>query len=122
MLVPITYIAAKNVNHLEESEMTPRLCLDEDSEFKRLTSSSDTTLVNLLPESVRLLQSQLPAERLGAAQVRLEVQSLMKMTEDTRACFIATRLELEDLTFGQLRSHQLVQLLALQHRGRANVS
>ena len=122
LLVPITYIAAKKVNHLEESEMTPRLCLDEDSEFKRLTSSCDTTLVKLLPESVRFLQSQLQVERLGAAQVRLEVQSLTKIKEDTRACFIATRLELEDLMFRQLRSHQLVQLLALQHRSRANVS
>jgi hypothetical protein len=102
--------------------MTPSSCLDEYSEFKILNSSCDTTSVKLLPESVPLLQSQLQAERLGSAQVRLEVNSLTKITEDTRGCFIAMRLELVDIWLIQLRSHQLVQLLALHLRGRANVS
>ena len=60
-------------NHLEDSEMTPRSCLDEDSELKLLTSSYETTSMQLLPQSVRLLQSQLKAERLASAQFRLDV-------------------------------------------------
>ena len=89
LLVPITYIATKKVNHLEESEMTPRSCLDEDSEFKLLTSRCDTTLVKLLPKSVRLLQSQLQAERHSLTQLRLEVQSLRKITENSNENLIA---------------------------------
>ena len=72
-------------NHLEDSEMTPRSCVDEDSELKLLTSRCETTSVQSLPQSVRLLQSQLKAERLASAQLRLEVKDAMKMSEDCRA-------------------------------------
>ena len=61
-------------NHIEESEMTPRSCLDEDSELKLLTNRCETTSVQSLPQSVRPLQSQLKAERLASAQLRLEVK------------------------------------------------
>ena len=64
-------------NHIEDSEMTPRSYLDEDSELKLLTSRCETTSVQSLPQSGRLLQSQLKAERLGSAQLRLEVKDAM---------------------------------------------
>ena len=99
-------------NHLEESEMTPRSCLDEDSELKLLSSSCETTSVQSLPQSVRLLQSQLKAERFASAQLRLEVKDAMKNSEDYLAHYGATKLGMDHLRLTQLRSHQLVQLLA----------
>ena len=99
-------------NHLEDSEMTPRSCLDEDSELKLLTSRCETTYVQSLPQSVRLLQSQLKAERLASAQLRLEVKDVMKMSGDCLAHYGAIQLGMKHLSLTQLRSHQLVRLLA----------
>ena len=99
-------------NHLEDSEMTPRSCLDEDSEFKLLTSRCETTSVQSLPQSVRLLQSQLKAERLASAQLRLEVKDVMKMSGDCLAHYGAIQLGMKHLSLTQLRFHQLVRLLA----------
>ena len=97
-------------NHLEDSEMTPRSCLDEDSELKLLTSRCETTSMQSLPQSVRLLQSQLKAERLASAQLRLEVKDVMKMSEDCGAHHHALNLVLMHLSLTQLRSTQLLQL------------
>ena len=99
-------------NHLEDSEMTPRSCLDEDSELKLLTSRCETTSVQSLPQSVRLLQSQLKAKRLASAQLRLEVKDIMKMSGDCCAHYGAIQLGMKHLSLTQLRSHQLVRLLA----------
>ena len=99
-------------NHLEDSEMTPRSCLDEDSELKLLTSRCETTSVQSLPQSVRLLQSQLKAERLASAQLRLEVKDARKMSEDCLVHYGAIQLGMKHLSLTQLRSHQLVRLLA----------
>lgn len=96
-------------NHLEDSEMTPRSCLDEDSELKLLTSRCETTSVQSLPQSVRLLQSQLKAERLASAQLRLEVKDAMKMLEDCHAHHHALNLVLMHLSLTQLRSTQLLR-------------
>ena len=90
--------------------MTPRSCLDEDSELKLLTSRCETTSMQSLPQSVRLLQSQLKAERLASAQLRLEVKDAMKMLEDCRAHHHAIHLLLMHLSLTQLRSHQLLWL------------
>ena len=99
-------------NHLEDSEMTPRSCLDEDSELKLLTSRCETTSMQSLPQSVQLLQSQLKAERLASAQLRLEVKDVMKMSGDCLAHYGAIQLGMKHLSLTQLRSHQLVRLLA----------
>lgn len=90
--------------------MTPRSCLDEDSELKLLTSRCETTSVQSLPQSVRLLQSQLKAERLASAQLRLEVKDAMKMLEDCCAHHQALNLVLMHLSLTQLRSTQHLQL------------
>ena len=90
--------------------MTPMSCLNEDSELKLLTSRCETTSVQSLPQSVRLLQSQLKAERLASAQLRLEVKDAMKMSEDCRAHHHALNLVLMNLSLTQLRSTQLLQL------------
>ena len=99
-------------NHIEDSEMTPRSCLHEDSELKLLTSRCETTSVQSLPQSVRLHQSQLKAERLASAQLRLEVKDARKMSEDCLAHYGAIQLGREHISLTQLRCHQLVQLLA----------
>ena len=99
-------------NHLEDSEMTPRSCLDEDSELKLLTNRCETTSMQSLPQSVRLLQSQLKAERLASSQLRLEVKDVMKMSGDCLAHYGAIQLGMKHLSLTQLRSHQLVRLLA----------
>ena len=107
-------------NHLEDSEMTPRSCLDEDSELKLLTSRCETTSVQSLPQSVRLLQSQLKPERLASAQLRLEVKDVMKMSGDCLAHYGAIQLGMKHLSLTQLRSHQLVRLLAVPILARPN--
>ena len=99
-------------NHLVDSEMTPRSCLDEDSELKLLTSRCETTSVQSLPQLVRLLQSRLKAERLASAQLQLEVKDVMKMSGDCLAHYGAIQLGMKHLSLTQLRSHQLVRLLA----------
>ena len=98
--------------HLEDGEMTPRSCLDEDSELKLLTSRCETTSMQSLPRLVRLLQSQLKAERLALAQLRLEVKDARKMSQDCLAHYVVIQLGMEHLSLTQLRSHQLVRLLA----------
>jgi hypothetical protein len=115
-----TYIAAKKAKHLEDSETTPKSCLD--AVFKLLETSSHTSSQKSLPESVRLLQSQLQAERHSATQLRLEVQSLRKIAENSNENLIAKQLELEDMTDMLGRSHCLAQLLAQQLPCKANVS
>src|SRR5215216_1990262 len=62
-----TYIAAKKAKHLEDSQTTSKSCLD--AVFKLLETSSQTSSQNSLSESVRLLQSQVLAERHYATQL-----------------------------------------------------
>ena len=97
-------------NHLEDSEMTPRSCLDEDSELKLLTSRCETTSVQSLPQSVRLLQSKLKVERLASAQLWLEVKDAMKMSENCLVHYHAIQLGVKHLSLTQLRSDQLLRL------------
>ena len=85
-------------NHLEDSEMTPRSWLDEDSELKLHTSRCETTSVQSLPKSVRLLQSQLKVERLASAQLQIEVKDAKNMSEDCLAQCGAIQLGMEHLS------------------------
>jgi hypothetical protein len=48
-------------NYLEDSEITPKSCLDV--VFELLATTAGTSSLNSLPESVRLLESQLQAEK-----------------------------------------------------------
>jgi hypothetical protein len=48
-------------NYLEDSETTPKSCLD--AVFKLLATTAGTSSSTSLPESVRLLESQLQGER-----------------------------------------------------------
>ena len=51
-------------------------------------------------------------ERLASAHLRLEVKDAMKISEDCLAHYGAINLGMEHLRLTQLRSHQLVWLLA----------
>ena len=111
-----TYIAAKKEKHLEDSETTPKSCLD--AVFKLLETNNQTSSQNSLSESVRLLQSQVLAERHSATQLRLEVLSLRKIAENTNENLIAKQLHLEAMTDMLGRSHSLTQ----QFPRKANLS
>jgi hypothetical protein len=111
-----TFIAAKKAIHLEDSETTPKSCLD--AVFKLLETSSEKSQ----PESVQLLQSQLQAERQASSQLLLEVQSLRTIAKNTSENLIAKQLELEDMPDMLGRSHHLAQLLAQQLLRKANIS
>ena len=115
-----TYIAAKKAKHLEDSETTPKSCLD--AVFKLLETNSQTSSPNSLSESVRLLQSQVLGERHFATQLRLEVLSLRKIAENTNENLIAKQLHLEAMTDMLGRSHSLAQQLAQQFPRKANLS
>ena len=114
-----TYIAAKKAKHLEDSETTPKSCLD--AVFKLLETNSQTGSQNSLSESVRLLH-QVLAERHSATQLRLEVLSLRKIAENTNENLIAKQLHLEAMTDMLGRSHSLAQQLAQQFPRKANLS
>ena len=115
-----TYIAANKAKHLEDSETTPKSSLD--AVFKLLETNSQTSSQNSLSESVRLLQSQVLAERHSATQLRLEVLSLRKIAENTNENLIAKQLHLEAMTDMLGRSHSLAQQLAQQFPRKANLS
>ena len=86
--------------------------------FKLLETNSQTSSQNSLSESVRLLQSQVLAERHSATQLRLEVLSLRKIAENTNENLIAKQLHLEAMTDMLGRSHSLAQQLAQQFLAR----
>ena len=65
-----------------------------------------------LPQSVRLLQSHLKAERLASTQLRIEVKDARKISEDCLAHYGAIQLGMKHVSLTQVRSHQLVRLLA----------
>jgi hypothetical protein len=111
-----TCIEAKKEKHLEDSETTPKSCLD--AVFKLLEASSEKSH----PESVRLLQSQLQAERHTSSQLLLEVQYLRNIAKNTSENLIAKQLDLEHMTDLLCRSHHLDQLLVPQLPSKANVS
>ena len=116
MLFRSAYIAAKKAKHLEDSETTPKSCLD--AVFKLLETSSQTSSQNSMFEAVRLLQSQVLAERHSATQLRLEVLSLRKIAENTNENLIAKQLHLEAMTDKLGRSHSHAQQLAQQSPAR----
>jgi hypothetical protein len=57
------------------------------------------------PESVRLLQSQIQAERHASAQLILELQSLSKINQKYRTSIDAMQLELADISVKKAQSH-----------------
>ena len=63
-------------NDLVDSEKTPQSCVDV--VFELLATIASTSSSNSLPESLRLLQSQLQAERHQSAVLQQEAKGLRK--------------------------------------------
>ena len=73
-------------NDLVDSEKTPQSCVDV--VFELLASTAGTSSSNSLPESLRLLQSQLQAERHQSAVLRQEAEGLRKSLHNSDAYFL----------------------------------
>ena len=103
-------------NYTEDTDTTPKSCLDVVSNLL-----SDTSSTKSPPESIRLLQSEIQAERHASTQIRLELQSLCKINRKYMTSIYAMQLKLVDISVKEAQSHQVAKLLALQLLGRANL-
>ena len=73
-------------NYLDDSEGTQKSCLDV--VFELLATTTGTSSSNLLPESVRLLESQLQVERHRSDVLRQEAEGLRKSLQNLDAYFL----------------------------------
>ena len=97
-------------NDLVHSEKTQQSCVDV--VFELLASTAGTSSSNSLPESLRLLQSQLQAERHQSAVLRQEAEGLRKTLQNSDAYFLVQQQALEDLSAKQEKVNQLAKHLA----------
>ena len=67
-------------NYIEDTETTPKSCLDV--VFELLATTAGTSSSNSLPESVRLLESQLQVERHRSDVMRQEEEGLRKSLQN----------------------------------------
>ena len=73
-------------NYLEDSETTPKSCLDV--VFELLATTTGTRSLNSLPELVQLLESQLQVERHRSDVLRQEAEGLRKSLQNSDAYFL----------------------------------
>ena len=73
-------------NYLDDSEGTQKSCLDV--VFELLATTASTSSLNSLPESVRLLESQLQAEIYQSDVLQQEVEGLRKSLQNSDAYFL----------------------------------
>ena len=97
-------------NDLVDSEKTPQSCVDV--VFELLASTSGTSSSNSLPESLRLLQSQLQAERYQSSVLQQEAEGLRKSLQNSDAYFLMQQQALEDLSAKQEKVNKLAKHLA----------
>ena len=97
-------------NDLVDSGKTPQSCVDV--VFELLASTAGTSSSNSLPESLRLLQSQLQAERHQSAMLRQEAEGLRKSLHNSDAYFLVQQQVLEDLSTKQEKVNKLAKHLA----------
>ena len=97
-------------NDLVDSEKTAQSCVDV--VFELLASTAGTSSSNSLPESLRLLQSQLQAERHQSAVLWQEAEGLRKSLQNSDAYFLVQQQELEDLSTKQEKVNKLAKHLA----------
>ena len=70
-------------NYIEDTETTPKSCLDV--VFELPTTTACTSSSNSLPESVRLLESQLQVERHRSYVMQQETEGLRKSVQNSDA-------------------------------------
>ena len=97
-------------NYIEDIETTPKSSLDV--VFKLLATTAGTSSSNLLPESVRLLESQLQVERHRLDVMRQEAEGLRKSLQNSDAYFLVQQQVLEDLSAKQEKLDKLAKHLA----------
>ena len=90
-------------NYLQDSETTPKSCLDV--VFELLATTVGTSCSNSLPESVRLLESQLQVERQRSAVLRQEAEGLRKSLQNSDAHFLVQQQELEEFSAKQEKAN-----------------
>ena len=112
LFVPLTYTLEKKATHLEVRGTTTKSYLDVLSNLL-----SDTSSMKSPPESVRLLQSKIQAERHASAQIRLEIQSLSKTNCKYMTFIDDMQLKLVDISVKEAQSHQVAKLFVLQLLG-----
>ena len=96
-------------NNLVDSEKTPQSCVDV--VFELLAITAGTSSLTLLPESLRLLQSQLQAERHQSAVLRQEAEGLRKSLQNSDAYFLVQQQALEELSAKQEKVNKLAKHL-----------
>ena len=96
-------------NYIEDTETTPKSCLDV--VFELLATTAGTSSSNSLPESVRLLESQLQVERHRSDVMRQEAEGLRKSLQNADAYFLVQQV-LEDLSAKQEKVNKLAKHLA----------
>ena len=97
-------------NDLVDSEKTPQSCIDV--VFELLATTASTSSSNSLPESVRLLESQLQVERHRSNVMRQEAEGLRKSLQNSDAYFLVQQQALEDLSAKQEKVNKLAKHLA----------
>ena len=97
-------------NYLDDSEGTQKSCLDV--VFELLATTAGTSSSNSLPESVRLLESQLQVERHRSDVMRQEAEGLRKSLQNSDAYFLVQQQALEDLSTKQEKVNKLAKHLA----------
>jgi hypothetical protein len=96
-------------NYLVDSETTPKSCVDV--VFELLATTAGTSSSNSLPESLRLLQSQLQAERHQSAVLQQEAEGLRKSLQNSDAYFLVQQQALDDFSAKQEQTNKLAKLL-----------
>ena len=77
-----------------------------------LDTPKSRTPTNSLPESVRLLESQLPVERHRSDVMRQEAEGLRKSLQNSDAYFLVQQQALEDLSAKQEKVNKLAKHVA----------
>ena len=97
-------------NDLVDSEKTPQSCIDV--AFELVATTAGTTSSNSLPESVRLLESQLQVERHRSDVLRQQVEGLRKSLQNSDAYFLMQQQALEDISAKQEKVNKLAKHIA----------
>ena len=80
--------------------------------FELLATTAGTSSLNSLPESVRLLESQLQVEIHRSDVLRQEAEGLRKSLQNSDAYFLVQQQALEDLSAKQEKVNKLAKHLA----------
>ena len=90
--------------------------------FELLATTAGTSSSNSLPESVRLLESQLQVERHRSDVMRQEAEGLRKSLQNSDAYFLVQQQALEDFSAKQDKANKLAKLIASMVDTQDNVS